>query len=311
LGVSHHNAIMLCQAWDSRLGQNRSKSGGAMGMGVAAGIGMDRNILSRLRIVPTSAISTFEQVPDGGHGLVDPFGLDRGIVRHPFQVFPRPGSDHLLLTQADIFRALVKSGVQHVPVQECRPEEVTFSTSELGLSGFGRTELDKLLARNPEALRLADKGRAKVNGYLRLQFRFRDGGKVLVAVRNPVAHGCPLGLDLLFRSFAACGGYTQMPSVSSDSSGLVRVACYESTVSLPDIGLSDACAAADSDRLYPHLITRVSTVARILNIDVPISVLNSEAPLAQKEEFLREMVAMRIQARRTEYFQGPVYLLNW
>jgi len=272
---------------------------------------MDTRILSRLRIVPISSITTFECLPEDQSSYADPFGLDRGIVRHPFQVLPRPKSKYLLLNQVDAFHALMQSGLNHLPVQDCRPDEIAFEPSLLGMTGFGRTELDRVLARHPDMIKLADPTSVQDSSMLSLGFRFAESPKIQVSVRNPVAHGCPAGLDILFRSIESCGGYSQVKDQEDSQPIITRGASYAGTVSVPAINLTDACAAADADRPYPSQLSRVSTRSRVLNVDIPISVLSSDASLSEKESFLREMVALRIQSCRTEYFQGPVYLLNW
>lgn len=272
---------------------------------------MNQQILSRLRIVPISSISTFEHLPEDRSSYTDPFGLDRGIVRHPFQVLPRPKSEYLLLTQVDAFHALKQSGLNHLPVQECISDEIAFESSILGMTGFGRTELDRILARHPDIIKLVDQTSIQDRSMLSLGFRFPESSKIQVTIRNPVAHGCPAGLDLLFRSIESCGGYSQVKDQEDSQPIITRGASFAGTVSVPAVSLADACAAADSDRPYPRQLSRVSTRSRVLNVDIPISVLTSDASLQEKESFLREMVAMRIQSCRTEYFQGPVYLLNW
>jgi hypothetical protein len=62
--------------------------------------------------------------------------------------------------------------------------------------------------------------------------------------------------------------------------------------------------------LLPFGVTRFVVPQRILGLEISASVLASNAPLAEKNLFLKELLSYRVKSKKTKFYQGPVFLFN-
>jgi hypothetical protein len=79
----------------------------------------------------------------------------------------------------------------------------------------------------------------------------------------------------------------------------------------PDITAGDIAAASASGHLFPAELFTFDCGSRILGINYPVHILNDSVPVEDKEQFLHELINLRINSGNTRYISSGVYLLNY
>lgn len=272
---------------------------------------MDSKVLAQIKILSAESILAYEW-PGSPQRALDVDLESLSVVRHPFLATPIDDDSCLLLSETGHFRALSEAGLSFFPVQMCEPDSIRVARHRLGFDTFAFDDLSRLSARHPEQIVLQE-GPPKTSGplgFVGLDFKFADGRRVQAYLRHSSRVGCPVPLEHLFRAVTQMGRYLSIVDGADNGDSLTRLARIASTVTLPPFSLEDIKSAAQSERLFPPgLIDAVST-RRILDIDFPITVLTSNIAVSEKEAFLKDMILLRRQSRRTAVYEGQVYLLN-
>ena len=63
-------------------------------------------------------------------------------------------------------------------------------------------------------------------------------------------------------------------------------------------------------RLLPAGITRFIVPGRILRLNAPLAVLAANEPIAQKRDWLDNLVQTKLAGRGVRYYEEPVVLLD-
>ncbi|MBD3258713.1 hypothetical protein GF377_09795 [candidate division GN15 bacterium] len=264
-------------------------------------------VLRSVRIVGSSHILPYEEpvATDGADcSRID----ERATVRHPFPVVRR-GRDYLLLDDTATFASIIRRGVRHVPVQQFAEDVVQPLARELTVVGFTHADLMTIAERHADQCRLLKAG----------EERPVEGRSILAAFddREPVAlqfrqdqDGCPQVVASLFAAICEQGRYAARCAPWSRPETPFKIADPGCWLSLPDFDIDDLWAAAKSEQRFPSGLIDVRLAGRILNVDFPVSVLESSLPREEKDAFLHDLVLFRQQASRTSVLDGPVYMLN-
>ncbi|HKK20711.1 MAG TPA: hypothetical protein VJ983_04495 [candidate division Zixibacteria bacterium] len=268
---------------------------------------MDSSVLTHLRIFDVDEILPFEW------GEPSDSQSDETLIRHPFLVASlEEGEGYLLLDRAEEFRALVASGVPQLPIQLCADSDIELHIPRLGVTGFTEEDLNRLAMKHPDQIQIGDSEASAHHDqqFWQTVFAFGDSAPVNVWLRHSTQAGCPYPLEFIFRSIEQKGRYQPITGRLSDSGGVTRTTSYSATIELPSFGLTQLKRVALSDRLFPPRVVKAVPSYRVLHIDFPIAVLKSEISLSEKEAFLRELIGLREQSLKTEFYQGRIYLLN-
>ncbi len=270
---------------------------------------MEINLLSQIRILSPSQIYPFERPASLGTDF-DLSNINQ--IRHPFLVTSLDSGDFLLLEEVDYFQALIQSGLGHVPVQICSPEDISLEAVRLGLINFGYDDLVRLSTKHPDqiVLKSGPDSQERLAGYVTLKVEFIGSPSVDVCLRHSSRTGCPLPLDYFFRAVNQVGRYLPVVDRRKNPDSITRVSSLSGFASLAPFTLDDLKAAAVSDRRFPPNVTKVRARRRILSIDYPTTVLLSEISADEKEAFLKDLIALREQNHKTSFYDGQVYILN-
>lgn len=275
--------------------------------------GMDLNVLSQIRIIASERILPFEWTDDIASIRASEIDLSGdSVIRHPFPVTKLEGGAYLLLEQPDEFQLLVNAGLELLPVQVCPPGLLALRTDKVGLVNFAYDDLARLVSRHPAQFITEEEtsGKSVATGFVQVMLEFNDGRSVSLRLRHSSQSGCPTPLDCIFRLILRKGRYIPMIEPPNSPHAVIRSVPISATMTLPPFGLKDISKAATAERLFPPRVIRVVPRCRILNIDLPVSVLLSDVSLEDKETFLKELVVLREQSCRTSFYEGRVYLLN-
>ena len=274
---------------------------------------MDVIVLSQIQMIATDRILPFEWPGSdvfGGDGSLSWNDLD--LIRHPFPVASLTDGNYLLLEETDEFRAHTEGGLDVLPVQVCSLESLKTKTDRLGLVNFTYDDLLRLAGKSPEQIFVRESGEKQPAGaaHVEVGFSFKGRPPVSVWLRHSSKAGCPGPLAQIFRVILQQGRYIPITHIADRPDALTRNIPVSATITLPSFTLNDLMSAASADRLFPPGIIRVAPGCRVLNIDLPVSVLKSDVPIEDKELYLRELIVLREQWRRTSFYEGQVYLLN-
>jgi hypothetical protein len=269
---------------------------------------MTGSLLSQIRIVETDRILPFEWLAADPPGL-ELSGDDARYVRHPFPVLDLQEGNYLLLDHTDRFMQLSGSGLVHMPVQVCTRKSLHVVGGRLGLVDFDRDALQRLAARYPDQIVLAVPGDSP-NGYIAGLIEFRDGEAIPIYFRDSSRSGCAGSVDLFFRSIRQHGDYLPVVEQGEHAEAIFKAATFSAFLTMPPVSLESLETAATADRPFPPGLISVQTESRVFYVDFPQSVLRSDIPVREKEAFLRDLLLLREQSRRTSHYQGQIYILN-
>ena len=273
---------------------------------------MKTEILSRLRILGADRIFPFEWFADSQKTKISNLN-EINLIRHPFMVTGIDNGNFLLLDDTVYFKALVDSGLRYIPVQVCRPDEIFFEQQQLGFIDYYYEDLLRISSKHPEQIILEMKtdNKKAIDGYIAIEVEFTNKPAIRVYLRHSSRTGCPHPLEFIFRSIAQKGRY--LPGIDRNNTSpesITKSKPFSGLIKLPNFILDDLKTAAKTDNLFPVNIININTRHRFLNIDYPMSVLTSEITPREKEVFLKELITIREQNRRTSFYEGHVYLLN-
>ncbi len=81
-------------------------------------------------------------------------------------------------------------------------------------------------------------------------------------------------------------------------------------VVFPEYTVEQVLQIAKADRILPAGITRFIIPGRVLRINADLDVLKSNKSLAEKSQWLRELVINKLNKSEVRYYEEPVYLLD-
>jgi len=270
---------------------------------------MRNNLLSQIKILHSDQIYTYEWyepklIPD------DMNVNEMKLIKHPFMVLRLSDDNYLLLGQTGLYSSMLAAGIKHFPVQVCREEDLRLLPQKLSLINFTPDDLRHFAMKFPRQVIICNKEANYLSGYISLCFSFQNEDPLWVYFRNTTRSGCPLPLETVFRAVLARGCYMPYFDGLHGANTILKARRLNNTVAMPVFSLNDLKTAAVSERLFPPEIVKVFSSTRVVNVDFPLSVLDSEIPIDEKESFLRELIAYREQANRTVFLEGKVYILN-
>jgi hypothetical protein len=80
--------------------------------------------------------------------------------------------------------------------------------------------------------------------------------------------------------------------------------------SLPVFAKEQVMQLASKGVLFPFGVTRFVVLQRILGLEISCSVLKDDAPLEEKNLFLKELLTYRIRSKKAKFYQESVFLFN-
>ncbi len=270
---------------------------------------MDLNILSQVQIVELSSILPFEWISP--IDLVGRKTDDVNLVRHPLLVTPLQDGRYVLLEDSLLLHTLKQLNLKHLPVQVVGKGSLRVVVNRIGLVDIELDDITEICHQFPQQMRIASMNTDAIeeDHVCTVHFDFNNE-QIVVHLKDSTSVGCPESLSTLIRSILPLGRYLPLWEETPQYHPLTRTTLFNGVMTLPPCSLEHICTAAESERLFPAGLMKVNTHCRIFNIDFPISVLADDNPLAEKTEFLRELIAFRGQTQRVSYFEGQACFLN-
>lgn len=238
--------------------------------------------------------------------------VEEQTIRHPFLVSPLEDGSFLLLEEVDLYGRLYQSGLAHLPVQSTAIADLKVIGDRIGLIDYHLDDLELLASRYSDQIlvRPDREDDCPPDGFAALPIEFCKGAGRVIYLRHLTNRGCPIPMQHLFRSIRRRGRYLPLSPEPVCSQTVTRPISFSAKLTLPPFSNHDLVEAALSDQLFPPRILSPRTSSRVLNIDFPISVLDSDNSLEEKQTFLQDLIVLREQSHRTSLYDGMVFVLN-
>lgn len=265
-------------------------------------------MLDRLTIVSTDQILPFETASDA-RALKLAQEIDKeGRLRNPILALPLDDK-YLMLDDAAIHSALVRLKITHVPIQLARLELLTVHPWQRVVENWHHRDLVGFCRLFPRQMRLL-KNPSSPLFPRQAEVCFRDHTRYRLIFRSDSflvrADLCIKFVDIC--SHGSAGFRAKLGYDASNPLGnfpQASAAIYPPFFSIDELGV----LARRGIRL-PQGLVRVDQPGRILGIDYSLAILKEQAPVKEKESFLRELIRMRMSSDRTVYYDGYVLILN-
>lgn len=267
-----------------------------------------------LRIVPLNHVVPHESYDQQRVDALAARLQAEGMLINPPIVAERDGS-YVVLDGATRTTAMKQLGFPHTIVQVIAPEQANqhAHTWHHAISGAGVAALLELLAGVP-GLALTElapeqlRERLKIEQALAGLYTADKRGFLLRA-----AHGAPYDwLDVLNPAVERYTAWGTVDRTLSSDLGALR-AQYPQLVGLvvfQQLTADSVLGLAAAGRVLPAGITRFVVPGRVLRVNIPLSFLRSDEPLAAKSERLDQILQEKLAGRRIRYYQEPVVLLD-
>jgi len=234
-------------------------------------------------------------------------------IRNPLQVTPLDADRYLLLEDGAILEAARRLKLRYLPVQ-------TFFLPGSGpvkagayISDWDESLPGQFARYYPRALTVSEFSDAESGFPAGVGIMLRVDGRPLrwlSFTSSPSTH-IPISLfDFLAFVARRCTLHRhRFPEHGrSDTIRLLPGNCQLEVVNLQE---SDLDFAVRHDFRFPSGLLWFDNIDRVLGINYPVRVLNENVPVRDKEQFLHELISLRLSSGHSEYITGGVYLLNY
>ena len=264
-----------------------------------------------LGIVPLDKIFLHETVdPHRVERLVRRLETDQVLVNPPVVI--EAGDRYVVLDGATRTTAFKQLGYPHIAVQVVAPDEnLILHTWFHTIRNLNPVELLKRLNDLPEVVLLEHESPKALGAVLarkRLCYLHTVDDRIFLVRPAP-------GVDDL----AALNKVTQ---TYIDTSQLTRTLTTDmallrqeypdlsALVVFPQYTVEQVLQIARNGQLLPSGITRFIIPGRVLRVNIDLSYLKADCSLAEKNEWLQQLLTDKLAQGRIRYYQEPVYLLD-
>jgi len=236
-----------------------------------------------------------------------------GCIRNPFALARVSKGRFLLLEDSSVMEALRRLGIEYVPAQVITFRKTLKFDAGLYAGRISIADLKRFGDMFPRAFYMTDQALPENYDSHSVVVRIHKSDEPELWVyffKDQSGHLPPAlfsFLNYLDHKWSFCCG---------NSPARVRPVNTRSDDELwhiegLNINVSDILFAADHGFRFPSRMLKFNCGRRIIGIDYPLDVLCEHVPVAQKEQFLHDLINMRVKAGYSDYFKSGVYLLNY
>jgi hypothetical protein len=141
-------------------------------------------------------------------------------------------------------------------------------------------------------------------------FLFRDGSGIAVTQKEPLVEE---RVKNLYRVMALYKASCEIFHPGWEQGLISPFDNFENATavnSLPVFTKEQVIKLASGRVLFPFGVTRFVVLQRILGLEISCSVLKDDAPLEEKNLFLKELLTYRIRSKKAKFYQESVFLFN-
>lgn len=269
-----------------------------------------------LEMVPTELVIPHESFdPKRAERLGKAIERD-GLLVNPPIVAKKEGK-YIILDGATRQTAFKQLGIPHIVVQVVDPyrEDIALHTWYHLISGTSSAELRGELSQVPGLQLIEMPASTSIQSFLQepttlAYFALPDGNFWLAELNDDYDTGDSLSvLNLMVHQYTVWGEVAR--TLMTDLDHLRTV--YPEMAALavfPQFQVDDALNAAIQQKPIPQGITRFIIPGRVLRLNVPIDILQSQESLIAKRRWLDQFVQDKLGRQRVRYYHEPVVLLE-
>ncbi len=264
-------------------------------------------IVPRTRIVPIMAYRS-EKV-----AYLETIIEQTNSIRNPLQVAPLDGDRYLLLDDGAILEAACRLQLRYLPVQIFPLPEIGPVKAGAFVSDWDESLLNTFSEYFPRAMSIREIPDSAVPDLHGNGIILRADGcplRLITFASSSSAH-VPIALyDFLSFVTRRCSlaGYRFPDTVGSET---IRLSPGDCRFEVVNLRAADLAFAVRHEFRFPAGLLWFENIDRVLGINYPVRVLNENVPVRDKEQFLHELINLRLASGHSEYITGGVYLLNY
>ncbi len=263
-----------------------------------------------LKIVPrTQIVTIMESHADRTEYLTTAFA-EAGYIFNPLLVVEVVDGVYLMTDDGSYLEALERLRVDFVPVQVVPVPDPPIMTGHIFLSQWNNDQFNEFQRIFPRDTHIAVGDSANLENRIYARIKSWDG--------NELGAGIDLG-----KSHHASAILTDFVNFLRQRANIVKPTDRKSAVTggkpdsgtvqmeIGNIGFDEVLRLSQNGFLLPAGFYRPECLCRVLGINYPIKVLRENASVTDKQTFLHDLIALRMESGRAESFNGRVLLLNY
>ncbi|MBN2226438.1 MAG: hypothetical protein JW763_03655 [candidate division Zixibacteria bacterium] len=264
-------------------------------------------IVPRTRIVPIMAYRP-EKV-----AYLETIIEQTNSIRNPLQVAPLDNDRYLLLDDGAILEAACRLKLRYLPVQIFSLPTVGPVKAGAFVSDWDESLLKAFTEFYPRAMNIREVSDSAVSDEHEygILLRANEYPPRLITFASSAAKHVPIALcDFLSFVSRRCSlAGCRFSDVAGG--GTIRLSPGDCRFEVLHLQADDLAFAIRHDFRFPAGLLWFENIDRVLGINYPVRVLNENVPVRDKEQFLHELINLRLASGHSEYIAGGVYLLNY
>jgi len=266
-----------------------------------------------LKIVPCKSIVPLADYSVERVAFLEIIIRDSGAIRNPLPVAAAENDKYLLLDDAAILETAYRLKIDYLPVQINEFVNESNISAGVRIHKWNREFIDKFRMLFPRVFTSLISSGKPLNGRKLIEIIIVDSEKEPLRLwfKRDSKNRLP-GAFFDFLAFLKHHfGFVHQHSIGNDnpiSSGEMN---NSAVLNCQDITAKDISCASESGYLFPAELLSFDCGSRILGINYPVHILNDSVPVEDKEQFLHELINLRINSGNTRYISSGVYLLNY
>lgn len=265
-------------------------------------------MLNALKIIALDSLVAFEAASDERVlKLAQEIEKD-GKLRNPLLVQPLDDG-YLMLDDAAILSALKRLRLVHVPVQNANPAALTVRPWQRVVENWRLEDMVAFGRTFPRQVRVSSSTEETLAPN-EAEVRFRTEGvyRLVFTADSLLARAGMVGQFVAALTHQG-NGFRARLSLAAEN--LLQTFPQATAVVFPPLFAMDEIIGLARRRVrLPYGLIRVDQPGRILGVDYSLAILRENAPLEEKQSFLRELIQLRMASERTAYYDGYVLVLN-
>ena len=232
-------------------------------------------------------------------------------IRHPLALAALSSNKYILLEDSSVLEAVRDLKINYIPAQVIKYRKTLKFEANLTVGKIALSDVMAFSEMFPRAFYGDGKEISSLSNTIKIVIDKKDNpGMAVYFFRNKTGQLPPalfMFLNYLQQRWRFCSGL--MP-------GRVRafnVKCGNDHwfLSIEGLSIDDLLYAARNDMRFAPGLLKFNYGHRIIGIEYPVEVLKENAPVSQKEQFLHDLVNLRLNSGFSDFIRNGVYLLNY
>ncbi|MEW5922977.1 MAG: hypothetical protein AB1746_03230 [Candidatus Zixiibacteriota bacterium] len=232
-------------------------------------------------------------------------------IRHPLALAALSANKYILLEDASILEAAHDLRINYIPAQVIKCRKTLKFEANLTAGNIVLSDIMAFAEIFPRAFYADGNEAAGLMNTVKITISRKDNpGMAVYFFRNKTGHLPPAlftFLNFLRQRWRFCSGLML---------GRVRafnVKCGNDNwlLNIERLSINDLIHAGENAMLFVPGLLKFNYGHRIIGIEYPVDVLKENVPVAQKEQFLHDLVNLRLNSGFSDFIRNGVYLLNY